>query len=453
MMRYARANPIGYAIPYAILCAVLCALLSNPARAGCDRPDPPLSLPPADAAAAQASLEALVHGAVRHSHAVGAARALAEASLRDVDEARAAALPQASVGASLGPSLGRRAGADASRALQGSASIGISQWLWDGGRIEARVDWRRTMSEAARLGQLSQQEQVALSAVSLALDRNRFRTHERVYAAYLDKMQCLVDALQAVVAADRGRASELLQARKSLQQADLARRQAATRREQVEAQLRRILGAELPETEALGEAWTPVPPLELVLRAAERSADIAQLGAQAEAAARQVRMASAETRPQLGWSLTGSRDLAWGGGSATVHGTHVGVGLTFSLPLWSPGAAPAADAARLRELAAREQLAEALQARRARVRELHALARATLERADQVQSLLADSDQLRQATLAQWQQLGRRSLFDVMAAEAEHYNLRVSWIDARLDAQQLGATLQSIGPGLARSSP
>jgi adhesin transport system outer membrane protein len=47
-----------------------------------------------------------------------------------------------------------------------------------------------------------------------------------------------------------------------------------------------------------------------------------------------------------------------------------------------------------------------------------------------VAQVLRDSEQVRNFTLQQWQQLGRRSLFDVMGAESEHYNLRISYINA-----------------------
>ena len=54
----------------------------------------------------------------------------------------------------------------------------------------------------------------------------------------------------------------------------------------------------------------------------------------------------------------------------------------------------------------------------------------------------------RQLRVQQWQQLGRRSLFDVMAAESDHFGLRISQENARHDAQQLNATLHSLGTGL-----
>ena len=62
--------------------------------------------------------------------------------------------------------------------------------------------------------------------------------------------------------------------------------------------------------------------------------------------------------------------------------------------------------------------------------------------------MLGDSDRVRDFTLQQWQQLGRRSLFDVMAAEAEHYSLRIAEVNARHDGQQMNALLLSLGRGL-----
>jgi outer membrane protein TolC len=91
---------------------------------------------------------------------------------------------------------------------------------------------------------------------------------------------------------------------------------------------------------------------------------------------------------------------------------------------------------------------EALQARRWRVAELHEQTLSSFDRARRVGSVLRDSEQVRNFTLQQWQQLGRRSLFDVMGAEAEHYNLRIAYVNALHDGQQLNANLLSLGRGV-----
>jgi outer membrane protein, adhesin transport system len=73
---------------------------------------------------------------------------------------------------------------------------------------------------------------------------------------------------------------------------------------------------------------------------------------------------------------------------------------------------------------------------------------AALDRVKRLSDVLRDSEQVRNFTLQQWQQLGRRSLFDVMGAENEHYTLRVAYVNALHDVQELNANLLSLGRGV-----
>lgn len=64
--------------------------------------------------------------------------------------------------------------------------------------------------------------------------------------------------------------------------------------------------------------------------------------------------------------------------------------------------------------------------------------------------MLRNSERVREDTLAQWQQLGRRSLFDVMSAEGDHFNLRLAYVDALHDSQQSMALLWSLAGGISQ---
>jgi adhesin transport system outer membrane protein len=399
-------------------------------------------------AAARDQLRQLVQAAQARSRAVGIAALLKEAAEQDLREARSAKQAQASFNASLGPSAQRSESAFASNVLQGAASVGISRLLWDGGRSDRLVDWRERLLEAAALGQITQQEQLALSTVSIALDRSRYQQHERVFGQYVRKMACLVDALQTIVDADRGRASELLQARKAMQQAELSLEQARAQRRQTEIRLQRLVGDALPDTPAIGGALREAAPLERLLAEAEQSAEVLQLARQAEAAHAFALALDAQRKPQLSWTASASQRGGMGGTLGGSPLTALAVGVNLSVPLWSPGLDPTVDAARLRARAAREQRDDSLEARRARLKETWDQAGASFDRADRVLAVLADSEKVREATLLQWQQLGRRSLFDVMGAESEHYSLRVAQVNAVHDGQQLQALLWSLGRGM-----
>lgn len=418
-----------------------------------DQPEPAVaSLAAAANAAAQAApvsprshLQNLVQDALARSNAIGASALLAEAALQDVEEAKANKQPQASLYSAISPSLAT--GADsASSTLQARAGVTVGQTIYDGGRSDRIVDWRRQQAESARLGLLSTHEQVTLTTASLAFERSRFRLQAVIYGQNVRKMGCLVEALQTIVKADKGRASELVQARKQLQQAELLQVQAQSQARGVEARLRRIVGDGLPGTEGMSTLLLGVPALPMVLAAAERATDITQLDANAAALREIARVVEAGNKPQLSWNIAGNAMAGVGGGNP--HNTGVSAGLTLNIPLLNPALQYSSQAARKRAEAASLQRAEALEQRRIRIVDVHEQANAAFERVRRVALVLRDSDQLRNFTLQQWQQMGRRSLFDVIGAENDHYNLRVQYINALHDGQQMNAMLTSLGPGL-----
>lgn len=400
----------------------------------------------------RATLQTLVRDAIERSHQVGAQRLLAEAAADDVEETRAGRRIVASAGAGLA--------SDASKnhvngfvnndqqALQLRATLTASQLLYDGGRVDRLTDWRTQLAESARQGHLSAQEQIALNTVSLALERHRYRQHVLVYGQYVRKMACLQEALETIVRADRGRASELVQARKNLQQAELSLTQAQSQVRQVDTRLRRLVGDGLPGTAGLGSVLVAVPELDALVAEVERSADIASLTAQANAANQYAKAVAAGNKPQLSWNVTAGGAAGGGGTRGDTKSANVSLGLQLNIPLLNPGVGSASDAARKRARAAELQREEALQARRYRVAEVHEQTLASFDRARRVAGVLRDSEQVRNFTLQQWQQLGRRSLFDVMGAEGDHYNLRISYVNALIDGQQLNANLLSLGRGV-----
>lgn len=435
-----------------VLGAVLWLLACGLARANCmDESGPPLpaaTTPVPDAAPVQPRtlLQSLVHEALTRSHAIGAAQLLAEAAVQDVAEARAGKQPQASFNASISPAA--NAGDDGNAVqLQARLGVTVGQTLYDGGRSDRIVDWRRQQAEAARLGLLSTQEQITLTTTSMAFERSRFRMHAVIYGQLVRKMRCLVQSLETIVNADKGRASELVQARKQLQQAELQLAQAQSQARQVEARLRRMAGDGLPTTEGMSTLLLAVPELPAVLAAAERSNEVAQLSANAAALREVARVVEAGSKPQVSWNVGGNAQLAIGGGNPRNAGLSGGV--TLTIPLLNPAIAHSSQAARKRAEAALLQRAEVLEQRRQRIVDVHEQAGAAFDRLRRVGMVLRDSDQLRNFTLQQWQQLGRRSLFDVLAAESDHFSLRVQYANALHDGQQMNATLTSLGGGLS----
>jgi outer membrane protein, adhesin transport system len=256
-------------------------------------------------------------------------------------------------------------------------------------------------------------------------------------------MSCLVEALETIVRADKGRTSELVQARKTLQQAEISQVQTVAAMRQVETRLRRFVGDGLPPMEGLSSVMLSLPDLPEVLAQAESASEISQLSAQAAAAESFAKSVDALKKPQLNWTFGGSKTAGAG------ESTNYSAGFSVNVPIFNPGVGYAADSAIKRAQAARLQRADALENRKTRMTEVHDQAVSSFDRAKRLVEVLRDSDRVRNFTLQQWQQLGRRSLFDVMSSESDHYGLRVAYVNALYDGQQSNALLRSLGFGLS----
>jgi adhesin transport system outer membrane protein len=419
---------------------------SDPQNAPISRtvPASPSSAPlPADYRAPRANLLTMVQSAIRRSNAVGAAKLLAESAALDIDEARAARIPQVGLSGQLGGIDAGAVNAASTRGTQFQGSVTVSAPLYDGGRIHDLADWRSHLADAARFGEIGAQEQVALQTVSLALERSRYTVESQVYEQYARKMSCLVEALQQIVAADRGRTSELVQARKTQQQAELSRDASLSQKRLAEIRLRRFVGDDLPPTDGITSVMLDTPALGDLVTLASRSSDIQALDSQAAALDSYVRAVLDGQKPQLG-VLVAATKSAGAGDSRSISG-----GLTVTWQIFNAANGYTTDSARKRAAAARLQREDALEARKYRMGEVHEQAEHSMERARQVVEILHNSELVRNYTLQQWQQLGRRSLFDVMAAEGDHYSMRVQYVDALYDTQQSNALLWSLGLGLA----
>jgi outer membrane protein, adhesin transport system len=424
---------------------LLCAAGTLQARCMEDDADNARGNPPlvSDANTARISLQTMVREALKRSQAVGAARLLAEASISDVLEIKALGSPQASLSGSMAWVNNSSDESDSKTSgLSARAVLSVGAPLFDGGRLAGLTGWRKHLAEATKQGQFTAEEQVALQTVTLALERSRYRLQAQVYQQYARKISCLVDALEDVVTADKGRSSELIQAKKTLQQTELAQAQTVSMVRQIDTKLRRMVGDGLPSTEGMSSVLLAVPALDELAQQAERSSEVVSLLAQADAQDSYVRSVAANAKPQVNWSFSGSKAVGLG------KSTGLSAGVNFNIPLINPSLEHSMSSARKRAQATRLQYEEALEARQYRIAEVHEQAGSSFDRARRVVEVVRNSDRVRRSTIQQWQQLGRRSLFDVMSAEGDHYSLRISYVNALYDGQQAVALLRSLGLGI-----
>ena len=387
-------------------------------------------------------LQQLVQTALRRSQSIGMMTLLAQAASDDLEETRASRLPQVNLGGTFSQVGSKPGSYPLEQGAQAQVTLSVSAPIYDFGRLQQLAAWRSQLAESARLGLMNAEQQLALQTVALAMDRSRYQLQIQIYGQYVRKMACLVEALETIVKADRGRSSELVQAQKNRQQAELAVEQTHSALRQVEIRLKRFVGDDLPPSASYAALLTQVPDLGELQRDADQAVDLAQLAAQERAQARYAESVAAGYKPQVNLLLNGT------GIAGQSRGSDYVVGLSVSVPLYNAAAAPGIAAAQKRAEVARLQREDALETRRYRLADMHESASSAFDRARRIVELLRNSDRVRAATLQQWQQLGRRSLFDVMGSEADYYGLRVAHVNAIFDGQQAVALLWSMGRGV-----
>lgn len=424
-----------------------------PSRCSDERSLPPAQLSAKDTALLEigdsdprTQLQELVQRALARSKAIGAVRLLTQSAEADLAEAKAQRLPTVTLGLTAGHTgtiLPGDGPGNTTSGMQGRGSLSVSAPLWDSGRITKLTEWRAQLADAARYGQSSAEEQLALQTVSLALDRGRYQLQAQVYSQYVRKMACLVDALEIITKADRGRASELVQAQKSLQQADLQYEQTTSALRQTEVRLKRYVGDELPRGAAMSAVLARLPDLDEMMADVMVSPDVAQAAATAQAQRSYAESVRAGQQPSVSLLVSGNTTVGQARQTDWIGG------VTVNIPIVQPGADSALTSARRRAQAASLQRDETIEAKRYRVQEMYEAASSSLDRSRRLVDILRSSERVRGFTLQQWQQLGKRSLFDVMAAEGDYYSMRISHVNALYDAQQVIAIIWSQGRGVS----
>jgi len=396
--------------------------------------------------AGREQLAALSKTAVLESPDIQAAGLARTATQFDIEQIRASKSPRldSSITAGVGRYLSNVNPRYDPRAV-GAAALSLSAPLYDGGRIDALTRQREEQFEASSASLDAVRERVALDALLTVLDRNRFRTQLNVLELHVTQLACLSNLIDRIVDADKGRASEQIQARNSLRQAELVRDRTAAAMRYADVRLQTILAGQVMPWPAVGAPLIEVPVLDDIVGKIRENPDVRQLQRQAEAQAFAAMAAAAELYPQLraeaGVSSKRQADR--------VDSRSWNAGITLNYTFADGGArAAAVNAAQARAQALRRTLDQAIVDRNQQAGVLHDTALSAYRRAVQYSGLLRDSDSLRRATYVQWASLGRRTLFDLMSAENAHNSLHLDYVNAMFEGFSATAQLRHVGGGL-----
>lgn len=361
---------------------------------------------------------------LRQTHAEQAAAAA------DVREAQGQRWPQIDVGANSRPvSLG---GASNDSTNSQAITLNMTTNVFDWGRTSNTIESRKELNSAADQKYLANLETLARDVSLNVVELEKNRRVSAISQHYVMRMSTLVGMLEEIVATDRGRSSELTQARARLMEAQASLDASRARERDNEIKLRKLIGdvpVNLPEN---GD-WALVSAnLNDLLAAAQQHPALRQAEHEANASERHAESLRSGEKPQLNWVVTKTmgddqlgREQPW----QTM--------VTVNWPLFRGGSARAArEAALMRADAERERKAQQQLDLEFETRTAEQDANTLLARADLYRDLTSETDAVRKAFFEQWYHLGRRTLLDVLIAESDHNNNRINEVSNRFDGYQ-----------------
>ncbi|WP_256352414.1 TolC family protein [Pseudomonas yamanorum] len=371
-----------------------------------------------------------VETAIGRAPTIFRARAEQEAALADIDEAKGQRWPQVDVGTTSSPiRYGKGSEEDGG---SGGINVAVTTPIYDWGRIRNSIDSRERLSVAADESLEAEKETTGYEVVSTLVELGKQRIIVDLSQQFADRMDDLVKMLAGIVAVDKGRYSELTQAKARLLQAQALRDAADARARDAEITLHKLVG-DRPIPIPRAKEWNiRLANLEQLLDDAKTHPTILQATAEAESAELQAKAVRAGGLPQLNWVISKStaedaigREQPWQTNLAMTWGAFRG------------GSTRAAERAALQRAgASRYQTDQQRRDLEFRIRTADNDARTQLERAELYRDLAVESGQIREDFFLQWHHLGKRTLLDVLSAENEHYGNLVSEITNRFDGYQ-----------------
>lgn len=381
---------------------------------------------------AQAQLRWVIAKAIERSPDVRDKRRQSNAARFDVLEAEGAKYPQIDVAAQSRWSQGLAGSVSSNDDLNGrpSYNLNLALPLFDAGRIERVIDSKSAASMAQRARAQNAMLGAAGDAVLSAIELARVRAQIACADRYLARIQELVDMLSKITREDPGRLGELTQARSRVLQAEVNRASLVTRAEQARVLLEKWVGPTEAEVDLVGLAFIEVPQLDAMVENLGHHPAVLESIHNVQAEQNSARAIEAAQAPQISFVASHSPISP---GLSGDYATYAGVSLSYSVFKGHAGDA-ASRAAVERALGARERQDQVMMDRMTIVRALHAVAGAQLKRAGDYARLLKESNAVRRDFFEQWYQLGRRSLFELLSSESEHYSLQVGYLDTLHDA-------------------
>lgn len=412
--------------------------MSSRAQAPALTPNPTLSVLPAPQSITSVSPDEMelrriffnaVMTALERSPQIRSARLQVVAAKEDVTNAKGQRWPQVDVSSNSRSYEFGGGARNASESNMPTFGVNVATNLIDFGQTSNTIKSKEFSVKVADYQNSAQIEDLAWKVSSGLVELSKQRLIIEMSKQYVSRMQELVTMLSGIVQSDKGRRSELTQAKGRFLQAQSALDSAVSKARDTEIVLYRLIG----------ETQVPLPPamqwrlstsqVDTLLAMVDKHPTLEQARAQSAAAFAEADALKSSSLPKLNWVVSKNTGKDYQGREQSWQ-----TGLNVSWGLFRGGSAKAAEQAAIQRAAAmREQSEDQRDDLQQRVRAADQDARSMLQRADLYRNLTRESDRIRLDFFDQWYHLGKRTLLDVLSAESDYYNNRVAEVTNRFD--------------------
>ncbi|QBH94941.1 hypothetical protein EKN56_00045 [Limnobaculum zhutongyuii] len=368
------------------------------------------------------------------------AEAVSTASRYDIDEIKGKRWPQVKVGANSPISSfgGGKSVNNSTDVSDTSGSVSMTTTVYDFGKTSSGIQSAEETSKASLELEKLTRNQIAFQTISGLLELDKYQKDIKVAKLYQTRMADLVKMLSQITETDKGRGSELVQARSKLLQAQTNVQQLESKWRETQIKMTRLVGHEVQVPENLKWEGSDLS-TQTILTALDHHPQILKAKAEVQASLHKADAIKSSSYPNINWvvSKSSAKDI-----NGDEQAWYTGVNVEWDL--FTGGSASASQAAATqRAQATQMQFETTVLELKYRIRSMIQTRDSSFERAEEYRNLSADTDRVRTMFYEQWYYLGKRSLLDVLTAENDHFNNQISAINNQYDGYTANISIMS----------
>ncbi|MBK5074736.1 TolC family protein [Budviciaceae bacterium CWB-B4] len=375
-------------------------------------------------------VKSTVRQALNFSPEIRNAQASFTAAKYDVDEIKGTRWPQVKVGANspvsnFGSGTRNNNSSDVSDT---SGSVSVTTTVFDFGKTGSGIQSAEELSKSSLQAVKLTRNQIAYQTIEGLLALDKFQKDIKVAKTYEKRMSDLVNMLSQITQTDKGRGSELVQARSKLLQAQTNVQQLESNWRDTQIKMTRLLGREiqLPDNLEWNESNISSGS---ILASLDNHPQIQRMKAEVQASLHKADAIKSSSYPNINWVVSKSTAKDTYGDEQSWY-----TGINVEWDLFTGGSASASQAAAVqRAQATQMQFETTVLELKYKIRSMIQLRDSAFERAKEYRALSSETDRVRTMFYEQWYYLGKRSLLDVLTAENDHFNNQISAINNEFD--------------------